>query len=92
MYKHKNKNKQTFGPKFNLKIPPYVRKSSYKGMKKASLRMALITPFASGIFGQSSWASTQLNKNSRISLGTPNFDKLFFAPDGKLISKTEDKK
>jgi hypothetical protein len=53
--------------------------------------MAPIAPFASGIFRHSSWASTQLNKNSRIALGTPNFDKLFFTTDGKLGSKTNDK-
>jgi hypothetical protein len=56
-------------------------------MKKASLRMALINPFASGIFAYSSWVSTQPNKNSRIALGTPNFDKLFFTTDGKLEPK-----
>jgi hypothetical protein len=60
-------------------------------MKKASLRMALIDPFTSGIFAHSSWASTHPNKKSRIALGTPNFDKLFFTTNGKLIPKIKDK-
>jgi hypothetical protein len=40
--------------------------------------MALIDPFASGILGYNP------NKNSRISLGTPKFDKLFFNTESKL--------
>jgi hypothetical protein len=40
--------------------------------------MALIDPFASGILGYNP------NTNSRISLGTPKFDKLFFNIEGKL--------
>jgi hypothetical protein len=47
-------------------------------MKKASLRIALIDPFASGILGY------KPNKNSRISLDTPKFDKLFFNIEGRL--------
>jgi len=47
-------------------------------MKKASLRMALIDPFASGILGY------KPNKNSKISLDTPKSDKLFFNIEGKL--------
>jgi hypothetical protein len=43
--------------------------------------MALIDPFASGILGYNP------NKNSRISLGTPKFDKLFFNIEGKLYIK-----
>jgi hypothetical protein len=43
--------------------------------------MALIDPFASGILGYNP------NTNSRISLGTPKFDKLFFNIEGKLYIK-----
>lgn len=47
--------------------------------------MALIDPFASGILGY------KPNKNSKISLDTPKFDKLFFNIEGKLY-QTHQKK
>jgi len=55
-------------------------------MKKASLRIALIDPFASGILGY------KPNKNSRISLDTPKSDKLFFNIEGKLYQTHKKKK
>lgn len=82
--KHK-RTKPTFGPKVSLKIPPYVRNSSYKGMKKASLRTALTVPFASGTMGFSPRPSAHANRKSRTSSGKPSFNKLFFNTDGKLV-------